>query len=178
MGVMVAGWAGRCIQVGAGVKRKWRGTLRLGIETQKRGSTSCLQAPDPTVPRPRWSASSARSQGQPLPFDAAAASSYLKAKAAEHGTVNISVSIGGGPGRCAPGHLPRSPPPISQEGLAAAESCFFTPALPHAACCPCLLPLACMSVACACRNPEGIWRDSCRGAVLCLTAGGWPGAVT
>lgn len=38
-------------------------------------------------------------KGQPLPFDAAAASAYLKARAAEHGTVNIYVSIGSGPGR-------------------------------------------------------------------------------
>lgn len=38
-------------------------------------------------------------RGQPLEFDAQAASAYLKGKAAEHGTVNISVSIGDGPGR-------------------------------------------------------------------------------
>lgn len=37
--------------------------------------------------------------GQPLPFDAAAASAYLKGRAAVHGTVNIQVSIGAGPGR-------------------------------------------------------------------------------
>ena len=38
-------------------------------------------------------------KGQPLEFDAVAASAYLKGKAAEHGTVNIQVSIGGGPGK-------------------------------------------------------------------------------
>ena len=39
-------------------------------------------------------------KGQPLPFDAAAASAYLKGQAAKHGAVNISVSIGSGQGRC------------------------------------------------------------------------------
>ncbi|GAB4822124.1 hypothetical protein N2152v2_009170 [Parachlorella kessleri] len=38
-------------------------------------------------------------KGQPLPFDAAAASAYLKGQAAKHGTVNIGVSIGSGQGR-------------------------------------------------------------------------------
>ncbi len=38
-------------------------------------------------------------KGQPQPFDAAAASAYLKGRAAVHGTVNISVSIGSGPGK-------------------------------------------------------------------------------
>jgi len=38
-------------------------------------------------------------KGQPLEFDAGAASAYLKGRAAEHGTVNIQVSIGSGPGR-------------------------------------------------------------------------------
>jgi len=37
--------------------------------------------------------------GQPLEFDAVAASVYLKGKAAEHGTVNMQVSIGDGPGK-------------------------------------------------------------------------------
>jgi glutamate N-acetyltransferase/amino-acid N-acetyltransferase len=37
--------------------------------------------------------------GQPLEFDAVAASAYLKGKAAEHGTVNMQVSIGNGPGK-------------------------------------------------------------------------------
>lgn len=37
--------------------------------------------------------------GQPLEFDAAAASAYLRAKGEEHGTVAIQVSVGGGPGR-------------------------------------------------------------------------------
>lgn len=37
--------------------------------------------------------------GQPLEFDAVAASGYLRGKAAEHGTVNIKVSIGNGSGR-------------------------------------------------------------------------------
>ncbi|KAL6780331.1 NAGS1 [Auxenochlorella protothecoides x Auxenochlorella symbiontica] len=36
--------------------------------------------------------------GQPLDFDAAAASAYMKAAAAAHGTVTIEVSIGDGPG--------------------------------------------------------------------------------
>lgn len=36
--------------------------------------------------------------GQPLPFDAKAASTYLKETCAVHGTVNIAVSIGSGPG--------------------------------------------------------------------------------
>lgn len=36
--------------------------------------------------------------GQPLPFDAKEASAYLKGKTAVHGTVNIDVSIGDGPG--------------------------------------------------------------------------------
>ena len=38
-------------------------------------------------------------KGQPLPFDAAAASAYLKGQAAVHGTVTVQVSIGPGPGR-------------------------------------------------------------------------------
>jgi len=38
-------------------------------------------------------------KGQPLEFDAAAASAYLKGHAAEHGTVTIQVSIGNGPGK-------------------------------------------------------------------------------
>jgi glutamate N-acetyltransferase/amino-acid N-acetyltransferase len=38
-------------------------------------------------------------RGQPLEFDAAAASTYLKAAAAAHGAVRIDVSVGGGPGR-------------------------------------------------------------------------------
>ena len=37
--------------------------------------------------------------GQPLEFDAVAASAYLKGKAAEHGTVNMQVTIGSGPGK-------------------------------------------------------------------------------
>jgi glutamate N-acetyltransferase/amino-acid N-acetyltransferase len=35
-------------------------------------------------------------RGQPLPFDAKAASAYLKGKADVHGTVNIQVCVGGG----------------------------------------------------------------------------------
>jgi hypothetical protein len=42
--------------------------------------------------------------GQPLPFDAKAANKYLKETCAVHGTVNIYVSIGKGPGS---GELPR-----------------------------------------------------------------------
>jgi glutamate N-acetyltransferase / amino-acid N-acetyltransferase len=38
-------------------------------------------------------------KGQPLEFDAVAASSYLKGKAAQHGTVCVTVAIGDGPGR-------------------------------------------------------------------------------
>lgn len=38
-------------------------------------------------------------KGQPLPFDEAKASSYLKGKAAEHGTVRIEVSVGDGKGK-------------------------------------------------------------------------------
>jgi glutamate N-acetyltransferase / amino-acid N-acetyltransferase len=38
-------------------------------------------------------------KGQPLEFDAKAASQYLKDKASVHGTVAIQVSIGNGPGR-------------------------------------------------------------------------------
>jgi len=36
--------------------------------------------------------------GQPLPFDAKAANKYLKETCAVHGTVNIYVSVGKGPG--------------------------------------------------------------------------------
>ena len=36
--------------------------------------------------------------GQPLPFDAKAASEYLTATSAVHGTVFITLSVGGGPG--------------------------------------------------------------------------------
>ncbi|KAL4429620.1 hypothetical protein ABPG77_008669 [Micractinium sp. CCAP 211/92] len=38
-------------------------------------------------------------KGQPLPFDEKAASAYLKGRADVHGTVNIQVTIGDGPGR-------------------------------------------------------------------------------
>ncbi len=38
-------------------------------------------------------------RGQPLEFDAKAASAYLRTAAAGHGTVRIQVSIGDGPGR-------------------------------------------------------------------------------
>ena len=38
-------------------------------------------------------------RGQPLAYDAAAASAYLKAQAAVHGTVRVDVSIGEGPGQ-------------------------------------------------------------------------------
>lgn len=37
--------------------------------------------------------------GQPLPFDKAVANKYLKDTCAVHGTVNIYVSIGKGPGK-------------------------------------------------------------------------------
>ena len=37
--------------------------------------------------------------GQPLPFDAKEASTYLKETCAVHGTVNINVSVGTGPGK-------------------------------------------------------------------------------
>jgi glutamate N-acetyltransferase/amino-acid N-acetyltransferase len=37
-------------------------------------------------------------KGQPLPFDAKAASDYLKSTCAEHGTVYITLSVGSGPG--------------------------------------------------------------------------------
>lgn len=37
--------------------------------------------------------------GQPLAFDAKTASKYLKDTCAKHGTVNIHVSIGKGPGK-------------------------------------------------------------------------------
>ena len=36
--------------------------------------------------------------GQPLDFDAQAASQYLKATTAEHGTVAVAVVVGSGPG--------------------------------------------------------------------------------
>jgi glutamate N-acetyltransferase/amino-acid N-acetyltransferase len=36
--------------------------------------------------------------GQPLDFDAGVASAYLKARCAEHGTVEVAVSLGSGPG--------------------------------------------------------------------------------
>jgi len=36
--------------------------------------------------------------GQPLPFDAKAANKYLKETCGAHGTVNIYVAIGKGPG--------------------------------------------------------------------------------
>ena len=36
--------------------------------------------------------------GQPLPFDAKAASEYLAATCAVHGTVYITLSVGSGPG--------------------------------------------------------------------------------
>nr|KAJ0200185.1 hypothetical protein LSAT_V11C600339910 [Lactuca sativa] len=36
--------------------------------------------------------------GQPLPFDRAAASNYLKEAGDAHGTVKIQISIGDGPG--------------------------------------------------------------------------------
>ncbi len=39
------------------------------------------------------------SKGQPLEFDATAASQYLKETTAVHGTVNIHVGLGDGPGR-------------------------------------------------------------------------------
>ena len=38
-------------------------------------------------------------RGQPLAYDAAAASAYLKGQAAVHGTVRVDVSIGEGPGQ-------------------------------------------------------------------------------
>lgn len=37
-------------------------------------------------------------KGQPLAFDAKAASTYLKETCAKHGTVNIYVTVGKGPG--------------------------------------------------------------------------------
>jgi glutamate N-acetyltransferase/amino-acid N-acetyltransferase len=37
--------------------------------------------------------------GQPLAFDAKAASTYLKETCAKHGTVNIYVSVGKGSGK-------------------------------------------------------------------------------
>ncbi|KAL2892872.1 Arginine biosynthesis bifunctional protein ArgJ chloroplastic [Bienertia sinuspersici] len=36
--------------------------------------------------------------GQPLQFDRAAASSYLRKAGEEHGTVEIRISVGDGPG--------------------------------------------------------------------------------
>lgn len=38
--------------------------------------------------------------GQPLAFDRAAASAYLKGKGDVHGTVNVDISVGTGPGSC------------------------------------------------------------------------------
>ena len=37
--------------------------------------------------------------GQPLPFDASAASQYLKSTCGIHGTVYITLSVGSGPGK-------------------------------------------------------------------------------
>ena len=39
------------------------------------------------------------SAGQPLAFDAAAASTYLRNTTAVHGTVQIALSVGKGPGQ-------------------------------------------------------------------------------